>query len=98
MTSSIREYPVGVLNEEVVDYVVVEVAMLRVGESCEITSILNVLSCRDTQMSCIAARVWQSHPRHADLKEVSRRKCPSTQKFLAGPSGAHPTGRPSFPT
>jgi hypothetical protein len=34
MTSSIRGYLVRVVNEEVVDYVIVEVAMLRVGESC----------------------------------------------------------------
>jgi hypothetical protein len=32
---------------------------------------LERMECRDTQISCIAARVWQSHPRHADLKKVS---------------------------
>jgi hypothetical protein len=26
---------------------------------------------RDTQISCIAARVWQSRSRHADIKKVS---------------------------
>jgi hypothetical protein len=56
------------------------------------------MECRDIQISCIAARVWQSHSRHADLRKVSNRKCPSTQKYLAGPLGAHATGRPSFPT
>jgi hypothetical protein len=42
--------------------------------------------------------VWQSHPRHADLKKVSSQKRPSTQRYLAGPLGAHPTGRPSLLT
>jgi hypothetical protein len=48
------------------------------------------MECRDTQISYIDARVWQSHSRHADLKNVSKRKRPSAQKYLAGPSGAHP--------
>jgi hypothetical protein len=43
------------------------------------------MECRDIQISCIAARVWQSHPRHADLGKVSRQKFPSTQKYLTGP-------------
>jgi hypothetical protein len=34
------------------------------------------VECRDTQISCIAARVWQSHSRHADLKKVSSQKHP----------------------
>jgi hypothetical protein len=37
-------------------------------------------------------RVWQSHPRHADLKKVSNQKHPSTRRYLAGPLGTHPTG------
>jgi hypothetical protein len=32
---------------------------------------LEHMECRDTQISCISARVWQGHSRHADLKEVS---------------------------
>jgi hypothetical protein len=31
------------------------------------------MECRDTQISCMAARVWQSHPRHADLRKGSRK-------------------------
>jgi hypothetical protein len=56
------------------------------------------MECRDTHISCIAAkRVRQSHPGHANLRKVTKQKRPSTRKFLAGPLGAHPIGRPSFP-
>jgi hypothetical protein len=67
------------------------------GMLCEEIVDLEYMECRDTQISCIAARVWQSHSRHADLRKVSKHERPSTQKYLAGPSGVHPTGRPSFP-
>jgi hypothetical protein len=50
------------------------------------------MECRDIQISCIAARVWQSHSRHADIRKVSNQNRPSTRKYLAGPSGAHPHG------
>jgi hypothetical protein len=49
----------GALHEEVVN-----------DETDEIMLIFECMECRDTQMSCIAARVWQSHSRHADLKKV----------------------------
>jgi hypothetical protein len=50
-----------VLNEEVVDDVVAEVAMSGVvaDEAMKI--------CRSAWLQ----GVWQSHPRHADLREVS---------------------------
>jgi hypothetical protein len=51
------------------------------------------MKCRDTQISRMAARSLAEHSRHADLRKVSNRKHPSTQKYLAGPSGAHPTGQ-----
>jgi hypothetical protein len=55
------------------------------------------MECRDTQISCIAARVWQSHPRHADLRKVSNRKRPSTRKYLAGPIRRTPHGEAFIP-
>jgi hypothetical protein len=76
----------GVSHEEVVN-----------DEAWQSDVNLECMECRYTQISYIAARVWQSHPRHADLKKVSNRKRPSTQKYLAGPLDAHPMGRPSFP-
>jgi hypothetical protein len=58
---------------------------------------LESIECGDTQISCIAVESLVEPPRHADLK-VSNRKRPRTQKYLAGPSGTYPTGRPSFLT
>jgi hypothetical protein len=34
------------------------------------------MECRDTQISCIAARVWQRHPRHADPRKVPSQEHP----------------------
>jgi hypothetical protein len=52
---------------------------------------LERIECRDIQISCIAARVWQSHSRHADLRKVSKKR-PSTQKYLAGHQARTPLG------
>jgi ribosomal protein L37AE/L43A len=67
----------GTLHEEVIN-----------DETDEIMLIFECMECRDTQISCIAARVWQSHPRHADLRKASKQKRTSTQKYLAEPLGA----------
>jgi hypothetical protein len=89
----------GASHKEVVDYVVAEVAMPKVGRRWSLRNNIDLerMECGDTQISYIAARVWQSHPRHADLKKVSNWKHPSIWRYLAGPLGTHPTGRPSFP-
>jgi hypothetical protein len=55
------------------------------------------MECRDTQISCIAARVWQSHPRYDDLKKVSKQKRPSTRNYLAGPIRHAPHGEAFIP-
>jgi hypothetical protein len=89
----------GVSCEEVVDDVVAEVVTSEAVADETMKSVdLESMECRDTQISCIAARVWQSHSRHAYLKKVSNQKRPSTQRYLAGPIGAHPTGRSTFLT
>jgi hypothetical protein len=40
------------------------------------------MECRDTQISCIAVRVWQSHPRHVNLWKVSIQKAPKHLEIL----------------
>jgi hypothetical protein len=77
----------GALHEEVVN-----------DEAWQSDVILNVWSVEIPRYPALLQGVWQSHPRHADLKKVSKQKRPSTRKYLAGPLGAHPTGRPTFPT
>jgi ribosomal protein L37AE/L43A len=56
------------------------------------------MECRDTQISCIAARVWQSHSRHADLKKVSNQKAPKHPEILGRAIRRTPHRGPSFPT
>jgi hypothetical protein len=67
--SSIRGYSAGslkgALHEEVVN-----------KESDKAMLVFECMECRDTQISCTAARVWQNHSRHADLKKVSKQKAP----------------------
>jgi hypothetical protein len=84
--------------KKVVDDVVAEVAMCGVGRRRSLQNNVDLerMECGDTQISCMAARVWQDHSTHADLRKVSSQKRPSTEKRLTGPSGAHPTERPSF--
>jgi hypothetical protein len=60
--------------------------------------ILNVWSVETTRYPAWLQGVWQSHSRHANLRKISKHKRPSTHKYLAGPLGAHHTGRPSFST
>jgi hypothetical protein len=62
-----------VLNEEVVDDVVAEVAMSGVvaDEAMKICRSLNVWSVETPRYPAWLQGVWQSHPRHADLREVS---------------------------
>jgi hypothetical protein len=50
----------GTSHEEVVN-----------DESNEAMLIFELMACRDIQISCITARVWQSHLRHADQRKVS---------------------------
>jgi hypothetical protein len=56
------------------------------------------MECGDTQISCIAARVWQSHSRHADLRKVSKLKHPCIWKYLAGPFRRAPLRKAFIPT
>jgi hypothetical protein len=58
-----------VLNEEINDDVVAVVAML-VAVTFEYVN-LDRMDCRDTPISCIAAKSLKDHSRHADLKKVS---------------------------
>jgi hypothetical protein len=66
-----------VSNEEVVDDVVAEVSMMKVGK---VMLISNVWSVETSRYPAWLQGVWQSHSRHADLRKVSRQKRPSTQK------------------
>jgi hypothetical protein len=59
---------------------------------------LERMECSDTQISCMAARSLARPLKACRPLKVSTQKSPSTQRYLAGPSGAHPLGRPSFPT
>jgi hypothetical protein len=89
----------GASHEEVVNNETDE-AMVETNndEANKIMLILNVWSVETSRYPAWLQRVWQRHSRHADLKKVSSQKSPSTQKYLAGPLGAHPIGRPSLST
>jgi hypothetical protein len=69
--------------------------MMKLGK---VMIILDVWSVETLRYPAWLQRVWQSHSRHTDHKKVSNQKRPSTRKYLAGPLGTHPIGRPSFPT
>jgi hypothetical protein len=51
-------------------------------ESWKIDVNLERMECRDTQISCITAESLQSHPRHDDLKKLSRQKAPKNPNIL----------------
>jgi hypothetical protein len=58
---------------------------------------LERMECRDTQISCIATKIRVEPLEACRPKEGLKSKRPSTQKYLAGPSGAHPQGGLHYP-
>jgi hypothetical protein len=59
---------------------------------------LERMECRDIQISCMAAKSLAESLEACQPLKVSSQKRPSIRRYLAGPLGAHPAGRPSFPT
>jgi hypothetical protein len=51
-------------------------------ETDKIIAIFERMECKDNQISCVTARVWQSHPRRADLKKVSKQNAPKHPEVL----------------
>jgi hypothetical protein len=62
----------GTSNEEVIDDAVAEVAMSKTVADEDVKYVdLERMECRDTQISCMAAKSLAGPLEHADLRKVS---------------------------
>jgi hypothetical protein len=71
---------------------------MSVDDEAKDLLILDRVECRDTQISCMAARSLVEPLEACRPQEGLKLEAPKHQRYLAGPLGTHPTGRPLFPT
>jgi hypothetical protein len=67
-------------------------------EAGEIILILNVSSVETPRYPAYLQESGRATRGMPTSRRSQIKKRPSTQKYLEGPSGAHPSGRPSFPS
>jgi hypothetical protein len=74
----------GASHEEVVNDIIDEVVMSGIisDEAIKICRSLNVWSVETPRYPAWLQGVWQSHPRHADLKKVSNQEAPKHPEVL----------------
>jgi hypothetical protein len=88
----------GALREKVVNDETDEEMVEAVNDEARSLLIFEHMECRDTQISCIAARSLVEPPEACQPQEGLKSEVPRHPEILVGPLGAHRIGRPSFPT